>query len=222
MERDLMELIRLEGVSFAYSGRPPVFQGMDFALSEGQRLGILGPNGAGKSTLFQICLGLLHPQQGKVYAKGGLCQGEKDFRALRRELGYLFQDPDDQLFCLTVAEDVAFGPLNLGKGRREVQRLVTDTLDSLGLGDYGHRLTYQLSGGEKRLISLATVLAMQPKALLLDEPSTGLDSERAAVMEKVLDESNLSWAMVSHDLGLLERTCHNIVRLEGGLLKDLP
>ncbi|MBU1155631.1 MAG: energy-coupling factor ABC transporter ATP-binding protein [Proteobacteria bacterium] len=217
-----MELIRLEGVSFAYSGRPPVFQGMDFALSEGQRLGILGPNGAGKSTLFQICLGLLHPQQGKVYAKGGLCQGEKDFRALRRELGYLFQDPDDQLFCLTVAEDVAFGPLNLGKGRREVQRLVTDTLDSLGLGDYGHRLTYQLSGGEKRLISLATVLAMQPKALLLDEPSTGLDSERAAVMEKVLDESNLSWAMVSHDLGLLERTCHNIVRLEGGLLKDLP
>lgn len=217
-----MELIRLEGVSFAYSGRPPVFQGMDFALAEGQRLGILGPNGAGKSTLFQICLGLLHPQQGKVYARGGLCQGEKDFRALRRELGYLFQDPDDQLFCLTVAEDVAFGPLNLGKSRREVQRLVSDTLDSLGLGDYGRRLTYQLSGGEKRLISLATVLAMQPKALLLDEPSTGLDSERAAVMEKVLDESNLSWAMVSHDQGLLERTCHNIVRLEGGLLKDLP
>ncbi|MBU4565968.1 MAG: energy-coupling factor ABC transporter ATP-binding protein [Desulfarculus sp.] len=217
-----MELIRLEGVSFAYSGRPPVFQGMDFALSEGQRLGILGPNGAGKSTLFQICLGLLHPQQGRIYAKGGLCQGEKDFRALRRELGYLFQDPDDQLFCLTVAEDVAFGPLNLGKGRQEVQRLVEGTLNSLGLGDYGHRLTYQLSGGEKRLISLATVLAMQPKALLLDEPSTGLDSERAAVMERVLDESNLSWAMVSHDLGLLERTCHNIVRLEGGLLKDLP
>lgn len=217
-----MELIRLEGVNFAYSGRPPVFQGMDFALSEGQRLGILGPNGAGKSTLFQICLGLLHPQQGRVYAKGGLCQEEKDFRALRRELGYLFQDPDDQLFCLTVAEDVAFGPLNLGKGRQEVQRLVEDTLDSLGLGDYGHRLTYQLSGGEKRLISLATVLSMQPKALLLDEPSTGLDSERAAVMEKVLDESNLSWAMVSHDQGLLERTCHNIVRLEGGLLKDLP
>ncbi|MCF8042107.1 MAG: energy-coupling factor ABC transporter ATP-binding protein [Desulfarculaceae bacterium] len=217
-----MELIRLEGVSFAYAGRPPVFQGMDFSLSQGQRLGILGPNGAGKSTLFQICLGLLHPQQGKVYARGSLCQGEKDFRALRRELGYLFQDPDDQLFCLTVAEDVAFGPLNLGKGHREVQRLVTDTLDSLGLGDYGRRLTYQLSGGEKRLISLATVLAMQPKALLLDEPSTGLDSERAAAMEKVLDESNLSWAMVSHDQSLLERTCHNIVRLEGGLLKDLP
>lgn len=217
-----MELIRLEGVNFAYSGRPPVFQGMDFSLSEGQRLGILGPNGAGKSTLFQICLGLLHPQEGKIYARGSLCQGEKDFRALRRELGYLFQDPDDQLFCLTVAEDVAFGPLNLGKDRREVQRLVTDTLDSLGLGDYGRRLTYQLSGGEKRLISLATVLSMQPKALLLDEPSTGLDSERAAVMEKVLDESDLSWAMVSHDQGLLERTCQRIVRLEGGLLKDRP
>jgi cobalt/nickel transport system ATP-binding protein len=220
MERNFMELIRLEGVSFAYAGRPPVFQAMDFSLSEGQRLGILGPNGAGKSTLFQICLGLLHPQQGRIYARGGLCQGEKDFRALRRELGYLFQDPDDQLFCLTVAEDVAFGPLNLGKSRREAQLLVAHTLDSLGLGDYGRRLTYQLSGGEKRLISLATVLAMQPKALLLDEPSTGLDAERAAVMEKVLGDSSLSWAMVSHDRGLLERTCQTIVRLEGGLLKD--
>lgn len=215
-----MELIRLEGVSFAYAGRPPVFQAMDFSLSEGQRLGILGPNGAGKSTLFQICLGLLHPQQGRIYARGGLCQREKDFRALRRELGYLFQDPDDQLFCLTVAEDVAFGPLNLGKSRREAQRLVAHTLDSLGLGDYGRRLTYQLSGGEKRLVSLATVLAMQPKALLLDEPSTGLDAERAAVMEKVLGDSSLSWAMVSHDRGLLERTCQTIVRLEGGLLRD--
>ncbi|MCB2192851.1 MAG: energy-coupling factor ABC transporter ATP-binding protein [Deltaproteobacteria bacterium] len=216
-----MELIRLEGVSFAYSGRPPVFQDLDFILSQGQRLGILGPNGAGKSTLFQICLGLLHPQKGKVYTGGSQCREEKDFRALRRQVGYLFQDPDDQLFCLTVAEDVAFGPLNLGKSHHEVHRLVADTLDSLGLGDYGQRLTYQLSGGEKRLISLATVLAMQPKALLLDEPSNGLDSERAAVMEKVLDESDLSWAMVSHDQALLERTCHNIVRLEGGLLKGL-
>lgn len=219
MEWNFVEMIRLEGVSYAYPGRPPVFNAIDFSLSEGQRLGILGPNGAGKSTLFQLCLGLLHPQEGKVYARGRLCQGEKDFRPLRRELGYLFQDPDDQLFCLTVAEDVAFGPLNLGKGRQEAQRLVAQTLASLGMADYGDRLTYQLSGGEKRLVSLATVLAMEPKALLLDEPSTGLDSERAAIMEKMLDRSSLSWAMVSHDLGLLERTCHTILRLENGSLK---
>ncbi len=218
MERPNVELIRLQGVSYAYAGRPPVFQGLDFSLSEGQRLGILGPNGAGKSTLFQICLGLLRPQEGEIYAQGRLCQGEKDFRLLRREVGYLFQDPDDQLFCLTVAEDVAFGPLNLGKTRHEAQHLVASTLASLGLADYAGRLTYQLSGGEKRLISLATVLAMQPKALLLDEPSTGLDEEHAASMENLLERSSLSWAMVSHDRGLLERTCHTILRLENGSL----
>ena len=215
-----MELVRLEGVRFAYPGRPPVFENLDFSLSEGQRLGILGPNGAGKSTLFQLCLGLLRPQEGKVYVRGSLAQEEKDFRLLRRELGYAFQDPDDQLFCLTVAEDVAFGPLNLGKSHEEARRLVASTLAGLGMAGYEKRLTYQLSGGEKRLISLATVLSMHPKGLLLDEPNSGLDPDRAAVMEGVLKDSDLSWAMVSHDHQLLERTCQSILRLEGGNLKN--
>ncbi len=214
-----MELIRLEGVSYAYPGRPGVLKELDFTLSEGQRLGIVGPNGAGKSTLFQLCMGLIKPQAGTVRGLGQPCSSEKDFRPLRQKVGYLFQDPDDQLFCLTVAEDVAFGPLNLGKGRHQALHLVSSTLKSLGLEGYERRVTYQLSGGEKRLISLAAVLAMQPTAVLLDEPSTGLDAERAQAMERALVDSELSWAMVSHDRDLLERTCHKVLSLQDGRLR---
>ncbi|MEW5912087.1 MAG: ABC transporter ATP-binding protein [Thermodesulfobacteriota bacterium] len=214
-----MELIRLEKVDFAYDGRPPVLCGLDFSLSSGQRLGILGPNGAGKSTLFMLCMGLLRPQAGAVYGLGRACREEKDFRALRREVGYLFQDPDDQLFSLTVAEDVAFGPLNLGLGRERALELVDSTLKRLGLAGFQRRVTYHLSGGEKRLVSLATVLAMQPQAVLLDEPSNGLDETRAATLERVLVESDLSWAMVSHDRALLERTCRRVLVMKDGILQ---
>lgn len=219
MGRSFVELIRLDKVSYAYPGRPGVLKDLDFSLEEGQRLGIVGPNGAGKSTLFQLCMGLVKPQAGTVYGLGRPCHDEKEFRPLRQKVGYLFQDPDDQLFCLTVAEDVAFGPLNLGKGRHQALHLVSSTLKSLGMEGYERRVTYQLSGGEKRLISLAAVLAMQPSAVLLDEPGTGLDQERAADMERALVDSDLSWAMVSHDLEFLERTCDQVLRLTDGRLQ---
>lgn len=213
-----MELIRLTDIVFAYPGRPPVLDGLDFQLAPGDRIGILGPNGAGKSTLFQIIMGLLQPQAGQVIALGQVCTQEKDFRALRAAVGYLFQDPDDQLFCPTVAEDVAFGPQNLGRDRHEALRIVDETLESIGLAGYQSRLTYQLSGGEKRLAALASVLAMKPKALLLDEPGNGLDQEHAARLEELLAGSDLSWAMVSHDQALLERTCRTMLYMDHGKL----
>lgn len=216
-----MELIGLEKVSFAYPGRPPVFDGLDFSFAVGERIGILGPNGAGKSTLFHLAMGLVKPQAGVVRGLGGPCRQEKEFRELRRQVGYLFQDPDDQLFCPTVAEDVAFGPLNLGLGRHEAQHRVEDTLALLGLEGYGRRVSYQLSGGEKRLVSLAAVLAMRPQALLLDEPSSALDEDHAQRMEQVLLESDLAWVMVSHDWPFLERTCPVILRLVNGSLVSL-
>jgi cobalt/nickel transport system ATP-binding protein len=213
-----LELIRLTDIVFGYPGRPPVLDGLDFQLAPGDRIGILGPNGAGKSTLFQIIMGLLQPQAGQVLALGQVCTREKDFRALRAAVGYLFQDPDDQLFCPTVAEDVAFGPQNLGRSRREALRIVDEALESIGLAGYQSRLTYQLSGGEKRLAALASVLAMQPKALLLDEPGAGLDQEHAARLEELLAGSDLSWAMVSHDQALLERTCRTMLYMGHGKL----
>ena len=213
-----MELIRLEQISFAYPGRPPVLAGAEFALGPGQRLGIVGPNGAGKSTLFLIAMGLLKPSAGKVWGLGRECREEKDFRPLRAAVGFCFQDPDDQLFSLTVREDVAFGPLHMGRKRDEALAIVSHTLTELGLAGFEDRVTYHLSGGERRMVSLATVLAMQPQALLLDEPTAGLDPDTQARLEQVLLDSGLPWAIVSHDRRFLERTCDEVLRLEQGRL----
>jgi cobalt/nickel transport system ATP-binding protein len=160
-----VDLLRLTGIDFAWPEGPPVLKGLDFTLAEGDRLGILGPNGAGKSTLFLLAVGLVRPQAGEVWALGRPRVGETDFREVRAAVGFCFQDADDQLFAPTVLEDVAFGPLSLGKGRHEARRIAGQALDRLGLVGFEERVTWHLSGGEKRLVSLATVLAMEPRAL---------------------------------------------------------
>jgi cobalt/nickel transport system ATP-binding protein len=131
-------------------------------------------------------------------------------------VGLLFQDADDQLFCPTVAEDVAFGPLNLGKSRDEVRRIVAATLDSLGLAGYEHRVTYRLSGGEKRLVALATVLAMQPDVLLLDEPNGGLDDDARERLIGVLAQLPQALIVVSHDRTFGEAVTTSAVELKEG------
>jgi len=216
-----MDILRLTSIHFAWLDGFPVLNGLDFILRQGDRLGILGPNGAGKSTLFLLAMGLIRPQAGEVWALGRVRVEEADFREVRAKVGFCFQDADDQLFASTVLEDVAFGPLNLGKGRHEVHQIVARTLKRLGLAGFEERVTWHLSGGEKRLVSLATVLAMEPQALLLDEPTTGLDEATQAHLEEVLLVSELSWAVISHDHGFLERTCSLLFELQGGKLKKL-
>ncbi|MFZ5586192.1 MAG: energy-coupling factor ABC transporter ATP-binding protein [Thermodesulfobacteriota bacterium] len=213
-----MELIRLDQVGYAYPGRPAVFHGLDFGLKTGERVGVLGPNGAGKSTLFLVVMGLVRPQAGAVNLFGQAMRTEKDFQAVRTRLGYCFQDPDDQLFCPTVLEDVAFGPLNQGLGRHQAQDAARQTLAELGLGHLEERVTHQLSGGEKRLVSLATVFALHPQALLLDEPTAGLDPATQDRLERVLLASDLPWAIISHDHAFLRRTCTRLLWLEAGRL----
>lgn len=213
-----MDLLRLTGIDFAWPEGPPVLAGLDFTLAEGDRLGILGPNGAGKSTLFLLAVGLIRPRAGEVWALGRARVEEADFREVRAAIGFCFQDADDQLFAPTVLEDVAFGPLNLGKGHHEARRIAGATLERLGLAGFEERVTWHLSGGEKRLVSLATVLAMEPRALLLDEPTTGLDEATQARLEEILLASGLSWAIISHDRGFLERTCNKLLRLAEGRL----
>ncbi len=216
-----MDLLRLTGIRFAWPEGPPVLDGLDFTLAEGDRLGILGPNGAGKSTMFLLAMGLVRPQAGQIWALGRERIEEADFLEVRAGIGFCFQDADDQLFAPTVLEDVAFGPLNLGKGHHQARHIAERTLERLGLAGFEQRVTWHLSGGEKRLVSLATVLAMEPKVLLLDEPTTGLDEATQARLEEILLNSELAWAVISHDRGFLERTCTRLLRLAGGRLEAL-
>ncbi len=216
-------LVEFRDVDFAYGPERPVLSGCCFSLHSGERVALLGPNGCGKTTLLQLIVGLLRPGSGRIIVFGSQRIVEADFYEVRRRVGLLFQDADDQLFCPTVAEDVAFGPLNLGKSRDEVRRIVAGTLDSLGLAGYESRVTYRLSGGEKRLVALATVLAMQPDVLLLDEPSGGLDDASTERLIGVLARLPQAMLVVSHDRAFWEAVTTTAVELrEGSVVASLP
>jgi cobalt/nickel transport system ATP-binding protein len=193
-----MTLIALENICFAYPGQAPVLNGASLTLSAGQRLSLTGPNGAGKSTLLRITLGLQRPTSGTVTVFGQQRKAEADFHEVRRRVGLVFQDADDQLFCPTVAEDIAFGPLNLGKTRDEALAIVDSVLGDLDLMHLKDRITHKLSGGEKRLVTLATVLAMQPEVLLLDEPTNALDTKNEARLLEILKSLPQAILLVSH------------------------
>jgi len=208
-------LIRFRDVDFAYAGRP-VLTGCDFCLQPGDRLALVGANGSGKTTLLHLAVGLLVPGSGTIEAFGEVRRREADFHEVRRRAGLLFQDTDDQLFCPTVAEDVGFGPMNLGKTRDEARAIVAETLAELELSGYEDRITYRLSGGEKRLVALATVLAMRPDVLLLDEPTSGLDDHATDRLAEILISLPQSMVIASHDRPFLQRTAGKEVRLVDG------
>ncbi len=211
-------MIELDNLHFAYPGLPPVLAGASMRLGAGERLSITGANGAGKSTLLRMILGLQRPTRGAVTIFGQPRSREKDFHEVRRRIGLVFQDPDDQLFCPTVAEDVAFGPLNLGKTRDEALEIVTRTLADLDLTHLRDRVTHKLSGGEKRLVTLATVLAMSPEVLLLDEPTNALDPKNAARLTEIIDAQPLPILLVSHDPAFRERIAPCALELTEGRL----
>jgi len=167
-------------------------------------------------------MGLITPFGGTIEIFGRLRRHPRDFRDLPGQIGLLFQDSDDQLFCPTVAEDVAFGPFNQGKNSQEVRQIVRETLAKLGLSGWETRITYRLSGGEKRLVALATVLAMDPQILLLDEPTAGLDEAASLRVEGILAQLPQAMVIVSHDRAFLERLCHRVVILRDGAFVPYP
>lgn len=211
-------IIRLSNIHLAFPGRGAVLSGLDFLLSPGERIGLVGPNGAGKTSLLHIAMGLIRPDSGEVAVYGRPREKDADFREVRRRIGLLFQDPDDQLFCPTVSEELAFGPLNLGKSHKEAREIVEKTLAALGLEELSDRVTYRLSGGEKRLVSLAAVLAMEPEVLLLDEPAAGLDEETVGRLAEILTSSDLTYLVVSHDRDFLHRATARTLVLNHGRL----
>lgn len=213
-------LIQLDQVRFGYTADAPVLTECDFVLRPGDRVALVGPNGSGKTTLLHLIVGLIVPQAGQVIAFGRPRRSEADFYEVRCRAGLLFQDVDDQLFCPTVAEDVAFGPMNLGKSRDEVRTLVRQTLEQLGLSGYEDRITHHFSGGEKRLVALAGVLAMQPDVLLLDEPTAGLDEAATDRLAGILADLPQAMAIASHDRPFLDRVARSAMLLTGGRLEE--
>lgn len=211
-------LLALQGIEFGYPGRP-VLRGVDFALAPGERVALAGDNGAGKTTLLQLLVGLYRPSVGRVLAFGRERRTERDFQAVRLRAGLLFQDPDDQLFCPTVLEDVAFGPLNQGLAPEAARQRALGTLSGLGLAALAERVTHQISGGEKRMVSLASVLAMDPDVLLLDEPTNGLDRPTEARLLEHLEALGLAMVFVSHNLGLIQRLATRVCVLRDGRLR---
>ncbi|MEN6493389.1 MAG: ABC transporter ATP-binding protein [Thermoguttaceae bacterium] len=212
-------LIYLSDVHFAYGPQRPVLADCTLRLGAGERVGLIGSNGSGKTTLLSLIVGLARPTAGRIEVFGKVRSREADFHEVRQRVGLLFQDADDQLFCPTVAEDVAFGPMNLGKPRDEVRRIVARTLRWLELEGYEDRVTHKLSGGEKRLVALATVLAMEPEVLLLDEPITGLDEAASQRVVEILAELPQAMLIVSHDRPFLKRIATRTLLLADGRLE---
>lgn len=215
-----MPCFELSDIRFGYPGQKPVLAGASFTLEEGERLCITGHNGAGKSTLLKIMVGLLTPQSGTVSAFGSQRKAEPEFYEVRCRAGLVFQDPDDQLFCPTVAEDIAFGPLNLGKTRADVEAIVDRVLGNLDLMHLRDRITHKLSGGEKRLVTLASVLAMDPDVLLLDEPTNALDENNEERLTEILLSLPQAMVIVSHDPHFRRKMGTRTLRLSEGLLMD--
>lgn len=210
-------LISLSAITFRYPGASiPVLKELDLVLHARERIGLVAPNGSGKTTLFHIIMGLLVPETGSIELFGKSMAREQDFASARPRIGLLFQDADDQLFSPTVLEDVAFGPLNLGKSMEEAMEISQRTLNYLGLKGFEDRITFKLSGGEKRLIALATILAMEPQVLLLDEPTSGLDEKTKERLKEILTELDLAHILISHEFDFLGATTDRIFTLQNG------
>jgi ABC-type cobalt transport system, ATPase component len=208
-------LLSLKDVSVERGGTP-VLHAVSLALETGERLAIVGPNGAGKTTLLRTIVGLEHPVSGEVCLFDVVCRSEADFRRLRPRVGFLFQDSDDQLFCPTVLEDICFGPLNLGASQIEAEARAREVLERLGIASLTDRVSHRLSGGEKRLVCLAGLLAMRPDALILDEPTNGVDATNRERLLTALMDFPGPILLVSHDQDFVASLATRTVTLRAG------
>lgn len=211
-------VISLEGIDFTYASGMEVLRELSFAMQHKEKVGIIGPNGSGKTTLLHIIMGLLKPVSGRVVIFDRQRVSEGDFWSARSRMGFVFQDADNQLFCPTVAEDIGFGPRNLGHTAQETREIIKRTLEMLGISHLEKRVTYQLSTGEKRLVALGTALAMEPEILILDEPTAGLTDEATGNLLGILDRHVPTLLVVSHDRKFLHKAVGRTLILQNGRL----
>jgi len=210
-------VLDLEGVAYAYPGGHQALFGVDLHVHRGERVALLGPNGAGKTTLVLHLNGILTPGRGSVTVSG-LPVNDGNLLEVRRRVGIVFQDPDDQLFMPTVRDDVAFGPANLGLRGEELETRVGEALAAVGVSDLADRAPHHLSFGQRRRVAIATVLAMNPEVLVLDEPSSNLDPTSRRELAEILRSIDVTILMVTHDLPYAVELCERAVVLSGGTL----
>lgn len=211
----MMPLLEMKQVIVERDGTR-VLDGVSMHLDKGERLAVIGSNGAGKTTFLRALIGLQKISGGSIEAFGRLRKTENDFRDMRLRTAYLFQDADDQIFCPSVVEDVAFGPLNHGFSEEEAMDKARATLASLGLSNLSARVTRKLSGGEKRLVCLAAILAMDPDVLLLDEPTNSLDAHHVEKLVEILSCLDMAMIIVSHDRPVLDRLASRALLMKNG------
>lgn len=215
-----MNVLETENVFFSYRPGRQVLRSVSFSVARGEQVALIGANGAGKSTLLKLFVGLLAPESGNVSVCGMQVE-RKNFDAVRRAAGYVFQDPESQLFLANVREDVAFGPKNEGLDASEVRRRTDEALAATGMSAFADEHVYRLSGGQKRLASIATVLALRPEVLLLDEPTLALDPRNRRMVMMALKKLSCAKLIATHDLDFVLESCSRVlVFSDGGIVAE--
>ncbi|MFC2045318.1 energy-coupling factor ABC transporter ATP-binding protein [Chloroflexota bacterium] len=210
-------VLSVSQLRFSYADKCDVLQGIDFEVMAGERVGLVGPNGAGKTTLFLVVCGVLKPTAGEISLLGKPVVNGK----FNPEVALVFQNPDDQLFCPSVKDDVAFGPQNMGLSKDEVEARVKEALSTVNGSKLAERPAHHLSEGEKRIVSIAGILAMQPKLIMYDEPSASLDIRSRRRLIRLLKSANETLLVASHDLEFILEVCDRIILLdEGSIVAD--
>lgn len=206
-------MIAFQNVSFAY-GETPVVENLSFTIKKGETVGLIGANGAGKSTIMKLMLGLLSGS-GEILVDG-LAVNKGNLAQIRKKIGFVLQDSDNQMFMPTVYEDMIFGPRNYGLSKEEADRKVDAVLEQLGLQALKHRHNHKISGGEKRMAAIATILAMEPEMILMDEPSTALDPVNRRTVIHTINKLPQTKLIASHDLDMILDTCQRVILLSHG------
>ena len=212
--------LKITELAFAYPDGNQALYGVNLEIAQGERVALLGPNGAGKTTLVMHMNGIHPTMQGRLEIAGELvdAKNKESLRSIRSKVGIVFQDPDDQLFMPTVGEDIAFGPFNMGKRGAELEQIVDEALDLVGMREYKDRPPHHLSFGQRRRVAVATVLAMKPEILVMDEPSSNLDPASRRELAEIVRSLNITMVMVTHDLPYALELCERSVILSGGII----
>lgn len=207
-------MIEFQNVSFSYDKKTPVVKQIDLVIEKGETVGLIGANGAGKSTILKLLLGLLSGE-GTILVDG-LPVKKEHLPEIRKKTGYVLQDSDNQMFMPTVYEDMMFGLRNYGMSREAAEARVDLVLGEMNLQDLKYRHNHKISGGEKRMAAIATVLAMQPEVILMDEPSTALDPFNRRTVIRTIRSLPQTKLIASHDLDMILETCGRVILLSHG------